>query len=409
MVYRNREIQQINIRRRRYWIINALLKIALKLNFYRDKRLWVYGAWEGKRYDDNSRYLFEHVSDNHPEIKSIWLSPRKDVVDLVRKHGYAAEYSYSLIGICTQLKAGVFFFSNGLEDIGDIALIQGAKIIGLWHGTGMKNVYYLQAGQKKGIISRIKEVKDRIFSVIYQDYTIATSEEVAKMRQQTYHLKPNQILITGQPRNDILKRHLIPSDVLTNLKNLDSNRFLLFMPTYRPYENTIIEDFVAELSNNKGFTRFLIDNNVVFLLKLHYLTKIEKSIVRFPYIILSNEDVASTQELLVISECLITDYSGCCVDFSLKNMPILLYAPDFEEYCLKQGIKSEWFELYREYSCKTIPEIMEAIKYAIRYPQQNELCTRINELYEDESLKGTTYSENVYCAIKNLILNRKGE
>ena len=37
-------------------------------------------------------------------------------------------------------------------------------------------------------------------------------------------------------------------------------------------------------------------------------------------------------DLLLISDCLITDYSSCAGDFILKKKMILLYQPDYDEY-----------------------------------------------------------------------------
>ena len=402
----NKQIKRTNLRRRLFWVLNVCLKYILKLNVSRNKKLWVYGAWEGNRYDDNSRYLFEYISDNHPDIQSVWLSPRQDIVDLVRAKGFRAEKSTSLRGIAAQLKAGVYFFTNGLEDIGNIALIQGATVIGLWHGTGMKNVFYMQAGKAKGKAEKLKDFKDRLFSVAYQDYTTATSEMVAEMRRATYRLKPEQILITGQPRNDVLKREFQPSAVLRNVKNADAYRYILYMPTYRLYENQVVEDFVEALSKDAAFVEYMKENKIIFLLKLHYLTRMDKSLVKFPFLILANDDVESTQELLAVSDMMITDYSGCCVDFALMNRPIVLYAPDYEEYCAKQGIKKEWYDIYSKMAVKTLPDAIRRIEVCFEQEQTDGLPKKINEMYEAPELHDTTYSENVYNAVIRVVERR---
>ncbi|MGD9488985.1 MAG: CDP-glycerol glycerophosphotransferase family protein [Calditrichaceae bacterium] len=57
----------------------------------RNKNLWIFGAWFGERYSDNSRYVFEYINKNEPSIKAVWLSRKKEVFDEVRNLSYSAE------------------------------------------------------------------------------------------------------------------------------------------------------------------------------------------------------------------------------------------------------------------------------------------------------------------------------
>lgn len=391
--------------RKKYWFPNVICFWILKLNFFRDKKIWIYGCWEGTRYDDNSRYLFEYMNTHHPEIESIWLSPSQEVVDLVRGKGFKAFLSQSAEGIKVQLKAGVYFYTNGLDDISNIPLVSGAKIIGLWHGTGMKNVYYQNISLKrKNIHYMLKRIKDFLFNITYQDYAIATSAAVAKMRTDTYLLKKNQILLTGQPRNDLFTRNLIPEQVFTMIQNAGTYRYILYMPTYRPYENHVINDFVETLYKNKALTDSFLRNNVKFILKLHYLTKIDAASIDDPFIILSNDNVESTQALLAVSDYMITDYSGCCIDFALMRKPLLLYAPDYEFYNSSNGLKKEWEKIYENVSHKSIEEVITALTlFSEKGIGDLTLCTEINKIYQAPELENTCYSENVYNEMKRIL------
>lgn len=393
------------IKRSLYWPINALLFYLLKFNVFRDKKLWVYGCWEGSRYDDNSRYLFEYVSRNHPEIHSVWLSSHESVVDLVRKQGFEAYRSDSLKGLQIQLRAGVCFFTNGLDDISNIQLVHGAKIIGLWHGTGMKNVYYERLAQTGSKFSfYLKRLRDKIFSVTYQDYAIATSKAAAKMRMQTYLLKPKQLLITGQPRNDVFRLKLLPHQVFPSLADADSYTYLLYMPTYRPYKTDVIESLLKELSQNEQLISELNKNHVRFLLKLHYLTDIDVLQLQSPFIVLKSKDVSSVQELLAVSECMITDFSGCCIDFALRNKPVLLYTPDLDLYCETQSIKKEWISIYHDYAKLTADALATEIIEIINNRKTDfPLIRIINKIYASPDLTDACYSENVYQAVSDLL------
>ena len=76
----------------------------LKLIPFRDKTLWVFGCWMGKKYDDNAKFLFEYVSKNHPNIRCVWLTREESVACKVRELGYEAYLSSSFKGVMTSLR-----------------------------------------------------------------------------------------------------------------------------------------------------------------------------------------------------------------------------------------------------------------------------------------------------------------
>ena len=41
----------------------------LVMLFPRQEELWVFGAWKGKLYADNAKYMFEYVNREHPQIR----------------------------------------------------------------------------------------------------------------------------------------------------------------------------------------------------------------------------------------------------------------------------------------------------------------------------------------------------
>jgi len=164
-----------NQRRNRYWLINVFLFRLLKLNPFRKKDLWIFGAWEGQRYDDNARYLFEYIHENHKEITPVWFTKREDVYKNLKEKGCRAEMIGTKSAVKTQLKAGVAFYTNGMDDFGNLCMFSGAKIFAIWHGMIIKKAYYARIN-RSGLHYQLKRIKDRIYSAIYMDYFIGTSE-----------------------------------------------------------------------------------------------------------------------------------------------------------------------------------------------------------------------------------------
>lgn len=375
-------------RRKRYWKINAFLYYLLKLNFMRDKNLWIFGAWEGNKYDDNTKYFFEYINKYHKEIRAIWISNNPEIINEVREKGFEAELSYSKAGKIIQLKAGKAFLTNGIDDFDNINYIYGAQIIGLWHAVPIKRTYYAQIekGTKRYIKQRIKDI---IFCWVHQDLSIATSKYCRELLSQMFHMSSKKIVVTGFPRNDVFIEKSLPSKVLKNMWAADEYKYVLYMPTYRPENNSTIFSAILKLTQSVRLIEYMKKNRIRLLIKLHYMTKIELTDMPDGFYFLEKDEISSTQELLNISELLITDYSSCITDFVITRKPSLLYAPDYRQYINEVGLYDEWIPIYEKYAEKDEDRLAHDIIYILQEPENCLGTTNaiLNMCYDEKMME----------------------
>ena len=141
----NGEYNSIQERRKKGWLKNAIrFRCARIFRGRRDKNLWIFSAWEGKKYADNSKYLFEYVLEHHPKIKCVWQTQNEQVFEDLSAKGYPVQLIGTNEANETQKRAGVAIYTNGLDDFGGFPLIYGAKLVCLWHGVGFKKMYRSQ-------------------------------------------------------------------------------------------------------------------------------------------------------------------------------------------------------------------------------------------------------------------------
>ncbi len=376
------------------WPINALSFNLCRLIPLRSKKIWLFGGWEGHKYDDNSRFLFEYVCEKEG-IQAIWLSNEKKIVEKVRSLGRKAFLANSIKGKYYSLRAGVAVYSHGLMDFGQIPLIGGATIISLWHGVGFKKIYN---DKYSGVKLYLKNSLNKIFSWTYRDITFVTSDYVKKQFSGIFGLKSSSIIkYSGQPRNDIFRQNLLKEKVLSKL-SIDYNRkVIIYMPTYRGKDlgEKAMENIVKTLFESNRLKELLEKEKCVFIVKLHPLTPHMDIPRREDFVILDYGEVDSNQELLGVSDMLITDYSSCCVDFALLNRPIIFFQPDEDEFMKKsEPLYEELMDVLHTNRCTTPDELADRI-----VNRSLEAVNKLNEVFEDESIKGTCYSENVYNVI----------
>ncbi len=147
------------------------------------------------------------------------------------------------------------------------------------------------------------------------------------------------ILMSGTPKFDIYflkNKETIVKSIYHKYNIGFEKKSILYAPTFRSNKKKFAGciDFNI-LSENSDF------ENYIFLIRLHpeAQTKIESknnliNVTNYP----------NFQDLLISSDLLITDYSGCCFDALIAKKPCILYVPDFDEYISKER------NLYFEYS-----------------------------------------------------------
>lgn len=378
-------IEKIDSNRKKYWF-SAMVRFALS-RIRRDRREpnnWIFGAWHGGKYDDNSRYLFEYVNSHCPSIKTTWLSNDARVVKEVRELGFHAEIADSPEGRKAQRDAGFAFYTNGIDDFSYRPAMLGAQIVALWHGAiGQKNTWHMN-DHSTGIKRKLKAVKSHMFEWVYRDFTCAVSDYCAELKERAFLIRPGTIHVTGQPRNDeLLRRSRAAID--------ESACTILYMPTHGPERARHIEETIRLLCA-EDFSAVLRAHDARVVVKLHYLTEIENGIGS-PYVeVIKGDTDKSSQDLLAEASILVTDYSSCAIDYAILDRPIVLYTPDMAEYTENQDIGEDWQRLYSTYGIANSDDFLRALKSQLAEQTRDLRVTQwINDRYLD---RGTLQADS---------------
>lgn len=396
------------------WIINTLRfysqRTVGKLVGKRNPKLWVFSAWEGTKYSDNTRYLFEYINQyNEKEITCVWMTKSDIAFSQVVDAGYKACMIGTLEAKKIQGKAGVAVCTHGMDDFGDFPNIFGACIVNLSHGAaGMKKTYY--GLRKSNILHRIlSETKGRIFDYWYRDITITTSAFCREVFR-TETLLHNDMPVIGLPRNDFLNNEIKDlSEVLSEfiierycLKN--DMPILTYMPTYRPTKKSQeqLERYIAQISSNERLNGLLNRYNAKLFMKMHYLTDISNITFNENIILLKDSDIVDVQKLLQLTKALITDYSGCATDYALKNRPIILFTPDLDDYMAETGIYKEYVDILHRCHVESIDELIDAIEDCFKNRFSTlEAVKEINKIFNERALEVGTFRQMTYEYICN--------
>jgi len=136
----------------------------------------------------------------------------------------------------------------------------------------------------------------------------------------------------GTPRNDILFQNntLLKEQIRRRLNISPNSKVVLYAPTFRKNNNLDVYNMDYEKAANNLSQKFGGKWTVLVKLHPHLMAKSNQLLSGCNVTDVTTYD--DIQELLFISDVLITDYSSVMFDFALTRRPCFLYAPDIVDY-----------------------------------------------------------------------------
>lgn len=304
----------------------------------RDKNVWVFGAWFGRKYADNPRALFEYINENHKNIKAVWLTNDDNIVSYLRSMGYMSYLKYSLGGIWYSLRAKFVIVCTSKADINAL-LTNGSITVQTWHGAHMKRINFQIKGNKVDYLS--KYISPFKFEYNYS-YYLSSSRFFDNINALAFNTTSDKVLSTGYPRNDVFyTKHEEPliNDLRRKYKDV---KIVVYMPTHRGSWKGQVEYFTNFGFDYTTFNEFLLENNIILLFKGHFYVEPDKnsndSDVNNRILTITDNDITDVNQLLHNTDILITDYSSIYFDYLLTNKPIIFAPFDLEDYKNKRGL-----------------------------------------------------------------------
>ena len=372
----------------RYW--SQVFLIPLYWFSYvtpRSKKIWLFGSSFGKRFADNPRYLYLYLNQIKPmDVRPIWITHNKEIVEFLRDHKLEVYYYRSLKGIWYCLRGGVYIFDNYSKDI-SFWLSGGAKKVNLWHGTGNKKINYDNIFDKvrhpQNNWQKFRYALRRMSDEKPSHYVLATSQMMGGIFSSAFRVPKDHIIIDGYPRNDVLIHKDLGKGIYTTKEKKaieeilqykkEGKKIILYMPTFRESETKFFQ-----VMNFEVFNDFLNRHDLIFYTKLHPKSKLKQRFMEITYSnIIFMEDVIDSYTVLGYADMLTTDYSSVYTDYLLLNRPSVLFTYDLEEYSKNTR------ECYFEYDVY-IPELRT---YNMEEFMNGIAAVLEQDLYEEGRLK----------------------
>ena len=343
-----------------------------------DFHIWLFSSTDNSHYNYNSRYLFEYVKENLPEITPLFVINDPELRNsLSSKYGkqYFIE-TESIQGIRQALSAGVWFTSAGLPAYGT-GLHKKRLIINLWHGVPLKKIALLDPNLKKAARIYFKKIFSENYTCI-----LTTSHELIPLMARSFAVSEDKIKVWGQPRNDGLFQKNNCREILGQLfPDLpEYTKTVLYAPTFRDYEQ--VQLFPFKDFDQKQLEAFLDEKNMLLFIRTHVAEQGSAA----PYLgkrirFLGNEQAEDVTGILNIFDCLITDYSSIYIDYLLTDKPMVFLPYDRQQYLDGRGMNFDYDDVTPGPKPETFNDFLDALSPKEDFWKSER--TRVNRLFNE--------------------------
>ena len=343
-----------------------------------DSHIWLFSSTDNSHYNYNSRYLFEYVKENLPEITPLFVINDPELRNsLSSKYGkqYFIE-TESIQGIRQALSAGVWFTSAGLPAYGT-GLHKKRLIINLWHGVPLKKIALLDPNLKKAARIYFKKIFSENYTCI-----LTTSHELIPLMARSFAVSEDKIKVWGQPRNDGLFQKNDCREILGQLfPDLpEYTKTVLYAPTFRDYGQ--VQLFPFKDFDQKQLEAFLDEKNMLLFIRTH----VDEQGSAAPYLgkrirFLGNEQAEDVTGILNIFDCLITDYSSIYIDYLLTDKPMIFLPYDRQQYLDGRGMNFDYDDVTPGPKPETFNDFLDALSPKEDFWKSER--TRVNRLFNE--------------------------
>ena len=203
------------------------------------------------------------------------------------------------------------------------------KLFQLWHACGaFKTFGFTRLGKKGG--PKQTDPNHRMY-----DYAIVSSQEIAKHYAEGFGLSDENVVATGIPRTDIFMDKEYASKIRSSFyeryPQLKNKKIMLFAPTFRGNGQMSAFYPTDAFDIEKAYEG--LGGEYAILIKLHPFCEERFEIPeKYSDMIIDMSDEDELNDLLFVTDLLVTDYSSVIFEASLLNIPMMFYAFDLYDY-----------------------------------------------------------------------------
>lgn len=308
----------------RFLLIHMAPVLMRVFGLFKVRHRIVFSHFDGKAYGGNPGAICDEILNQSLPYKVIWITDKKYKDALPRTVKWVPTYSIRQFWALATSKVWV-------DDCRKASCIRKRNkqyYIQTWHGGG--------PCLKKVEADAIEDLPDSYIKDAKND-SLMVDMLVSACRWRTNNYRAafwydGEILKCGSPTEDIYARN--PNEIIDEVyKDLGIGRekkIVLYAPTFRSVHN--LKPYEMDLSTVLETIQMKFGGEWCFVIRLHPAIMNLSETIHYTDVILNGSLFPRFEDLVIASDILITDYSGCMFSAYMLKKKVFIYATDLEKY-----------------------------------------------------------------------------
>ena len=305
-----------------------------------DEKTIIFGCYGGKSYACSPKAIYEYMQNTpkYKEYKFIWAFKEpekykeleKNKNTIIVRQGKAQYQKYLA-------KAKYWIFNYKIPE--HIYPKKNQVFVQCWHGTPLKRLgcdlihFDNVLNTIKGIKKRYK-IEAKKFTYFISPSKFATQKFISAWNLKEIN-KQDIIIEKGYPRNDFLYNYTKQDqDKIKKELGIEkiNKKIILYAPTYRgdQHQAGIGYTYKEEVDFEK--LQKELGKEYIILFRPHYFIANIFDFEKYKGFVYNVANIDDINELYIISDILVTDYSSVFFDYANLKRPIIFHMYDLEHY-----------------------------------------------------------------------------
>ena len=309
-----------------------------------DPNLMVFCVFSGKGYSDSPRALYEYMvnREEYANYRYVWIFREPDQFCWLEEwYPNTRVVAWASPAYQKAMAAAKYWIFN--YRVSDHIWPRPDQVyLECWHGTPLKRLGY-DLSTHGNVMNSVSEIRQKYdldaakFRYILSPSPFATEKFTSAWNLQAIG-KEDAVLQEGYPRNDFLLNHSqadvdrVKEALHITASEIGGRKVILYAPTWRDNQHDSSIGYSYQLGVDFDRLRAALSEDYVILFRAHYLVASHFDFAAYAGFVYDVSGYPDINDLYIVSDLLITDYSSVFFDYANLKKPMLFYMYDLAAY-----------------------------------------------------------------------------